>query len=120
MESVKLLFIEWLLEINIAIGKKLVNMIARMESNKYAEENESLDMRTAPQSVRRGIIHDQDVLNERWSLCFGCEFLTDMNKCEKCGCFMKVKHKLAYAKCPIGKWDKYTDKKVISGSPVTS
>ena len=106
MESVKLLFVEWLLEINIAIGKKLVNIIARMESNKYAEENESLDMRTAPQSVRRGIIHDQDVLDERWSLCSGCEFLTKMNRCKKCGCFMKFKTRVAKMKCPVDKWGK--------------
>tara|TARA_Y100000310_G_scaffold343643_1_gene452244 strand:+ start:118 stop:477 length:360 start_codon:yes stop_codon:yes gene_type:complete len=112
LESYKLLFIEWLLEINIAIGKKLVNMIARMEADQYAEDNKELDMRTVSPAVKRGIIHDEAVLNERWNLCLGCEFLTDSNKCEKCGCFMKVKHKMAYAKCPIGKWDRYTQKKI--------
>ena len=47
-----------------------------------------------------------EVLNQRWDLCSSCEFLTDANKCEQCGCFMKVKHKLAHASCPVGKWGK--------------
>ena len=34
---------------------------------------------------------------------------------------MKVKHKIALASCPIGKWDKYTtNKKALSGTPATS
>ena len=51
--QVKHLIIEWLLEVNIAIGKKLVNSIARMEASQYAEENENIDMRTVPPSVKR-------------------------------------------------------------------
>tara|TARA_Y100000034_G_C6825189_1_gene371996 strand:+ start:399 stop:656 length:258 start_codon:yes stop_codon:yes gene_type:complete len=80
--------------------------LAEEEINEFAEVNDTLDMRTAPPAIKRNIIHDEDVLKMRWDLCTGCEFLND-NKCEKCGCFMKVKHKLAMAKCPIGKWDKY-------------
>ena len=52
------------------------------------------------------VFHDEDVLKMRWDLCLGCEFLKD-DKCLKCGCFMKVKHKLAMARCPIDKWDRY-------------
>lgn len=116
MESVKLLIIEWFLEVNIAIGKKLVNIKARIESNIYAENNETIDMRTAPPAIKHGIIHDEAVLKMRWDLCSGCEFLTDSNRCTRCGCFMKVKHKLSMASCPVGKWDKY---KGLNGSSAT-
>ena len=104
--TTKQLFLEWLLEVNLFIGRKLSRSLAVQEINEYAEVNDSIDMRTAPNSVKRNIIHDEEVLKMRWDLCSGCEFLKD-NKCEKCGCFMKVKHKLAMAKCPIDKWDRY-------------
>ena len=104
--TTKQLFLEWLLEVNKFFGKKLVRSLAVEEINEFAENNDSIDMRTAPKAVKRNIIHDEEVLKMRWDLCLGCEFLNN-NKCEKCGCFMKVKHKLAQASCPIGKWDKY-------------
>ena len=118
MESVKLLFIEWILEILRAISIYFLKKKAIIESNSYAETNEEIDMRVVPPSVKLNIIHDQEILDHRWDLCSGCEFLTDSNKCEKCGCFMKVKHKLAFASCPIGKWDKYSETKgkVLSGN----
>ena len=104
--TTKQLFLEWLLEVNIFIGKKLSRSLAVEEINEYAEVNDSIDMRTAPRAVKHNIIHDEEVLKMRWDLCLGCEFLKD-DKCLKCGCFMKVKHKLAMAKCPIDKWDRY-------------
>ena len=104
--TTKHLFLEWLLEVNMYFGKKLVRSLAVEEINEYAEYNDSIDMRTAPKTVKRNIIHDEEVLKMRWDLCLGCEFLKD-DKCEKCGCFMKVKHKLAMASCPVGKWDRY-------------
>ena len=104
--TTKQLFLEWLLEINTFIGKKLVRSLEVEEINEYVENNDSIDMRTVTDRIRRDIIHDEEVLKMRWDICTGCEFLKD-NKCLKCGCFMKVKHKLAMASCPIGKWDKY-------------
>ena len=104
--TTKQLFLEWLLEINLFIGRKLSKALAIEEINGFAETNEGIDMRTAPDRVKRNIIHDDEVLKMRWDLCLGCEFLNN-NKCEKCGCFMKVKHKLKMASCPEGKWDKY-------------
>ena len=47
---------------------------------------------------------DPDVVLSRINMCRGCEFLKKHTRCEKCGCFMKIKTKLAPAKCPIGKW----------------
>ena len=46
-------------------------------------------------------LKDQDIINKRWEICSGCEFLTGMNRCEKCGCFMKVKTRISEASCPI-------------------
>jgi len=106
--TTKQLFLEWLLEINLFIGRKLIKSLADAGVNKYVKNNKNIDMRTAPDKIKRNIIHDEEVLNMRWDLCTGCEFLND-NKCEKCGCFMKVKHKLAMASCPEGKWDRYVD-----------
>ena len=104
--TTKQLFLEWLLEINLFIGRKLSKALAIEEINGFAETNEGIDMRTAPDRVKRNIIHDDEGLKMRWELWLGCEFLKN-NKCEKCGCFMKVKHKLKMASCPEGKWDKY-------------
>ena len=105
--TTKQLFLEWLLEINTFIGRKIVRSLAVEEINEYAETNDTLDMRTVPDKVKRNIIHDEQVLKMRWDICSSCEFLND-NKCEKCGCFMKVKHKLKMASCPEGRWDRYS------------
>ena len=104
--TTKQLFLEWLLEINKFIGRKIMKSLAVEEINEFAENNDSIDMRTASNTIKRSIIHDEEVLKMRWDICSSCEFLNN-NKCEKCGCFMKVKHKLKMASCPIGKWDRY-------------
>ena len=105
----KELFIEWLLAFNVFIGKKLVKAKARIEADRYAESNSSVDMRKVPKMVKRNLIYNETVLNERWNACLGCEFLTDDKRCTKCGCFMSVKHKMSHASCPVGKWGKYIE-----------
>ena len=104
--TTKQLFLEWLLEINKFIGRKILKRLAVEEINEFAETNDTLDMRTASDRIKRNIIHDEDVLKMRWDICLGCEFLNN-DQCDKCGCFMKVKHKLAMASCPEGKWNRY-------------
>ena len=89
--TTKQLFLEWLLEINLFIGRKLSKALAVEEINEFAENNDSIDMRTAPMAVTRNMIHDEEVLKMRWDICSSCEFLKD-DKCTSCGCFMKVKH----------------------------
>ncbi len=105
----KLLFFEWLLSINVSIGRNLTMKIARIEADDYVESQGEMDLRKAPPSVKKNRIYDADVLEERWNLCLGCEYLTDDWRCRKCGCPMMAKHKLAHAKCPIGKWDRYAN-----------
>ena len=107
LQQVKLIIIEWILEVLRAISIYFLNKKARMEANYFAETNDKIDMRTAPSSVKKTLIYDQSILDVRWSICKGCEFLTESNRCLKCGCFMKIKHKFAHASCPIGKWNNY-------------
>lgn len=118
----KLLFVEWILQVLRAISIYFLKKKAKLETDDFAVNNKTIDMRTIKPSIKSGLIHDQEVLKERWDLCSGCEFLTDSNTCQKCGCFMKVKHKFAQASCPIGKWGKYnvSDKRELSGSLITS
>ena len=104
--TTKQLFLEWLLEINTFIGRKLVRSLAVEEINEFAETNENIDMRTASNTIKRSIIHDEEVLKMRWDLCSSCEFLKD-DRCTSCGCMMRVKYKMSMASCPEGKWDRY-------------
>jgi len=40
----------------------------------------------------------------RWDICKSCEFMTYMNRCKRCGCFMKAKVRFKQARCPEAKW----------------
>lgn len=67
-------------------------------------------------AITNGVIMASDeVAKARWCICFSCEFLikqsragdavdTHMYRCNKCGCGMRVKTRLAAMKCPINKW----------------
>jgi hypothetical protein len=103
----KELFIEWLLAVNISIGRKLVNKKTQLEANRYVQNNRDIDLRVAPESVKSNILYDADVLQARWETCIGCEFFTEDERCSDCGCWMKPKHKLKHAFCTKGKWGKY-------------
>ena len=115
----KKLFIEWILQVLRAITLYFLKVKAGMEIDVYAETHDKLDMRTAPPAIRANIIYDEVILNERWSLCSGCEFLTESNTCLECGCFMAVAHKLRGKSCPLGKWNIYKPEK-IHGITATS
>ena len=49
--TTKQLFLEWLLEVNMYFGRKLLRALAIEEVNEFAETNEVLDMRTAPKRI---------------------------------------------------------------------
>ncbi len=111
----KRLFIEWILQILRDITLYFIRLAAKLDIDgyyvdQYSIKNKEIDMRNMPQNLKQYTIYDQEILKMRWDICKGCEFLTDSNKCTKCGCYMKVKHKLAPAKCPIGKWEAYKKK----------
>lgn len=48
---------------------------------------------------------DSELQDKRYDICNSCDRLTKTTKqCRECGCFMKLKVKLADAVCPLGKW----------------
>lgn len=48
---------------------------------------------------------EPSVQEARYEICESCPELTKHTKqCKQCGCFMKLKVKLAEASCPLGKW----------------
>ena len=104
-----LVFLKYLLKLNIKIGQKLTYLIARYESRNEIEEvikTGKLDMRGISERFKNVIIHDEDIVNRRWDICKACPELTASNRCKQCGCFMKAKTRIATSRCPIGKWEK--------------
>lgn len=50
-------------------------------------------------------LDDTDAAQKRMLICEDCpRLIRETKQCRECGCFMKLKTKLANAKCPIGKW----------------
>ena len=47
---------------------------------------------------------DGETYHKRFSTCQACDRLQN-GRCLECGCFMKLKSKLAAMKCPLGKWE---------------
>jgi len=92
--------------------------VARMEKKKTNlanEDEESEDLtygemfkglaRSISLIARSGIkITDNMTHEQRYTICKGCEWLSDSGRCKKCGCFMKLKSRFAAMSCPIGKW----------------
>ena len=110
MESVKYTILNYILKINIKIGRMLVRALAEVEVDEYAKKNDKIDLRAISNRFKNIMLHDQEIIDKRWAECEKCEFLIKpTNNCKKCGCFMKVKTKVASAACPIGKWEKEYD-----------
>ena len=74
-------------------------------SSKWEEWKKNLG-ETRPWDVLNSENHiDQKTIDQRMDICKPCPELIQLTKqCKKCGCFMELKTKLEYAKCPIGKW----------------
>lgn len=48
---------------------------------------------------------DRELIEHRLAICNECPaFNKRLQKCRKCGCFMKLKTTLIQAKCPMEKW----------------
>lgn len=47
---------------------------------------------------------DDDIRENRLSICRTCPKFTPEERCTECGCFMKVKVAFVTSKCPMGKW----------------
>ena len=86
-------------------------------------KSQKFDMRGMSNRLKNVWLHDQEVIKKRWDICKGCEFLTEKDKCLKCGCFMKVKTRVATVACPIGKWEKeyeFIKGKKVNGTHISS
>ena len=56
-------------------------------------------------------IVESEVRKERMSVCESCEhFDVNKNKCNKCGCYLKVKTAFSHESCPVKKWGAVTQK----------
>ena len=120
LASAKLYAVQSLISGLKKITLKLMYLQAKYEIDEYATKNDKFDLRTIPSRIKNLILHDQDIIDKRWEICSGCEFLTGMNRCEKCGCFMKVKTRISEASCPIGLWGKEQIKDKIDVAITTS
>ena len=69
-------------------------------------ELSDFDINKVPKPIRKYLLSDEKVLQERWDICNACEFLTKRLTCKKCGCFMRLKTRIGRMRCPIAKWDK--------------
>ena len=117
MQQVKYNIINFLLQLNIKIGRKLSYILAKYEADEYAIENEKIDLRSIPRRIKNILLHDQEIIDKRRALCNDCEHRFGLN-CKKCGCFIASKTKVATARCPVGKWEKEYD--FIKGKKVGS
>ncbi len=126
MESVKLYIVNILLRFTVKIAKRLAFYQSVYTVGDEIEEvvkSQKFDMRGMSDRLKNIIIHDQDVIDKRWAICQECEFLTEKNRCRKCGCFMKKKITFAVVDCPIGKWGKEYDfmkGRTLNGSTTTT
>ena len=51
-----------------------------------------------------------NVKEARINICEGCEhYDSETTRCDECGCFINIKADWASEKCPIDKWDMWTD-----------
>ena len=50
---------------------------------------------------------EKEAAQARYDICKQCPELEGITaRCRKCGCFMKLKVKLAESECPLGLWGK--------------
>ena len=45
-----------------------------------------------------------ETVAKRIATCRSCPELSKINTCAQCGCFMPVKVRFKWMKCPLGKW----------------
>ena len=123
----KLKVVNFLLKINIAIGRRLAFYQAKFKAHQEVEKavkQEKFDLRGMGKRLKNVFLHDEDIINKRWAECEKCEFLVKAtNQFTKCKCFMKVKTRVATASCPIGKWGKeynFIEGKKVNGINTTT
>jgi hypothetical protein len=79
----------------------------KMPSSFQMAKNLGSDILKNIKSMSEGnpINSDQSEIENRKNICNSCEFfISDSQRCSKCGCNMAVKTYLKASVCPIGKW----------------
>ena len=105
MVSVKFIIISFILKVVKKIALKLVYLQAQYQLDIYSKNNSDFDLTKLPSLLKKFIIYDKDIVDNRISICKDCEFYNG-SRCEKCGCFMTIKTKLYNSYCPVNKWGK--------------
>lgn len=50
-------------------------------------------------------LNRKEISKKRYSICVKCDkFIIKHKKCSECGCFLKLKVKFLFFKCPLKKW----------------
>jgi len=70
-----------------------LNKLANLNEKELIEQQLSLEFDLA----------DEDVKEERLSICLSCPFLNQQT-CSKCGCYVLFRSSVLNKKCPINKW----------------
>ena len=116
MELFNLNIINFLLKINIKIGKKLVFYQAKYtaidEVNQKIQPKTGFNLDRLKERFKNIYITDASIRAERMKICNSCEHLWKPTKqCKVCKCFMEIKHRLATSSCPLNppKWGKEYD-----------
>lgn len=51
-----------------------------------------------------GFFASEELQEQRYETCKGCDAFTALKTCKECGCIMPLKIKIAGAACPLDKW----------------
>ena len=102
--------INFLLKVNINFGKwlslKVAEYEAQLEIKKFLSTGKGfLDIRKLSNKVKSYIIYDQDIIDERMSICKDCdEYFVATSQCKICKCITHLKARVSTESCPKNKW----------------
>lgn len=78
--------------------------------------NETLQAMLKTAIEKKVVLLSEEKARARLDICLACEFFMVQPegsivpaRCSRCGCGMKIKARMAAAKCPIDKWGPVTD-----------
>ena len=101
--------INFLLKVNIKIGKRLVFYQAKYSAQEEIDaltKSQKFDLRSLSDRAKNLLIYDQDIIDKRMDICKSCEHLfKPTGTCLQCGCFISGKVRVN-TNCPVGKWSK--------------
>ena len=113
LASVRFKIIQFTLQVLKKITLKFLYWQAKYEVEVNIAEEWKVDLSRISDKIKSLLVTDKSILKDRHDKCDSCEnYVKSMGRCRKCGCFMKLKTRMALASCPIGKWNKAYEKVV--------